>query len=363
MFFIDDAPGQTGAAVIEVHVHHPQDGPVQGAEVQLDTGPTSKPNVTTDAQGIARFEGLAPGGYHINAAKLDTVWRPAFVDAADLSDGGTATVTLTELASGPAETVERSLTVRVTDWEENPISDAIVLISPPPPAPQAASKNTGADGTCSFDGLPEEKYSITATSEGATQTTSVAMDADPQSALVVFDQPQTAECLLSVRVLKEPKGDAATGATVTISPAPAPPNPATVTATEYGASFEGLSLDQYTVTATGEEGTATKVVDVTKDFNTTELVLEASEELSCILQVKVTRAEDGEVIEGATVTIVPAVPGSSVATTDMGGVCLFADVNPEPYEVTAVFEGVKGAARVEIDETDTWRDVTVSLEI
>ncbi|MCI0680753.1 MAG: Ig-like domain-containing protein [Gemmataceae bacterium] len=98
-----EGPGgpQTGTGSMEVHVHDEAGKPVQGATVGLATGPTKKPNADTNAGGIVRFEGLADGKYHVNAAKRNIVWQPAYPAVAA---GDTVTVFLRKLAKPGPET-------------------------------------------------------------------------------------------------------------------------------------------------------------------------------------------------------------------------------------------------------------------
>lgn len=98
-FPTDPQPPAAGMATLKVHVAY-QGTPVPGAMVRLSTGPTSQPDATTDGAGVAYFQNIQPGAYHVNAAKQAFVFQPVHVAEGQLTPGATLPVRITKAAQG-----------------------------------------------------------------------------------------------------------------------------------------------------------------------------------------------------------------------------------------------------------------------
>ena len=344
-----------GIATVEVHVHDENGAPVDKAMVRISTGPTSPPDGQTNSAGIAKFQ-LAPGEYHVNAAKLDVVWQPAHIAPGKLQPGATYPVTLNKPHYPKPDGDTSTLIVHVTWGYGEAVHAARVDIDGNP----KFSAPTDSNGFARFENLPVGPHSVQAThvsQEYGTVSRSVTANVTKDKQVTKTIQLSQHANLFSIFVsiiwksATNPLASFVNGAIVTITPANAP---VAVTNASGGATFTHLPAGNYTVSAiipeTGQTITSTNVIlNEDLEYRSVDVPMYASRDADPTnpndnptgeLTVKVLR--EGSELEaiGATVSLSPAKVASQQVEAVIGA--RFPAVPAGEYMVSATFEESDG---------------------
>jgi hypothetical protein len=186
---VEGSGTQTGTATLEVHIHDESGKPVEGATVRLSTGPTQKPDTKTNTGGIARFEGLADGKYHVNAAKLNVVWQPAYIQQGKLAPGLTAVVTLSKPSKPGGDVGNLGVTVILNG---GPLQGASVTATPSSGG-QPHGGQTNGSGVAILAGLPAGTYRVTAVDPGSGKSGNISATVQANASQGVEIQISTGE--------------------------------------------------------------------------------------------------------------------------------------------------------------------------
>lgn len=352
-------PGETppaALATVEVHVHDENGAPVDKAMVRISTGPTSPPDGQTNSAGIASFQ-LAPGEYHVNAAKRDVVWQPAYVAPGKLQPGATYPVTLNKPHYPEADGETSSLTVRVAWGDGDPVDGARVDVDGNP----KYSAPTDSTGFVRFEKVPVGPHSVQAThvsSEYGTVSRSATATVTKGKQVTKSISLSKGANLFTIHVAIMWKTDGleapgfVEGALVTITPANAPP---AVTNVAGGAVFSDLPAGNYTVSAiiseTAQTITSTNVIlneDLDSRYAGVRMVADRDSDPSVpddksVGQLTVNVLREGTDLEavGATVSLSPATVGPEKVEAVSGA--FFRAVPAGRYTVTATLTEDDGA--------------------